>query len=62
MKIWNRPIAQNMNKKEKKNSDQSIQGEIFQIHIIIHILGNGKTPYFHSEIYWPLVQKQITGG
>ena len=49
MKIWTRRIAQNMNEKIWK--------------IIVHILGNAMTSYFHFEIYWPLghitsVQKQ----
>ena len=52
MKIWSRPIAQNMNEKFEKFCPEHL-GQNFS-NIFVHILGNSTISYFHFEIYWPL--------
>ena len=49
MKIWSRPIAQNMNEKFEKFSPEYL-GQNFS-NFFVNILGNATTSYFRFEIY-----------
>ena len=52
--IWSCCIAQNMNHKIRKILPWRI-GQNFS-NCFVHILGNAKSSYIHSEISWPLDQ------